>query len=95
MSHTKGPWKNEGMGDITGMENDPENGCVGVVDVCNVYLRTVPGRHEANAALIAAAPDLLEALEEIVEAADGSGWNQLDPGFFKARAAIKKARGEA
>ena len=34
---------------------------------------------------------LLEALKEIVDAADGTGWDQLDASFGKARAAIKKA----
>ena len=37
---------------------------------------------------------LLEALKEIVDAADGAGWEQLDPSFKKARAAIAKATGE-
>lgn len=37
---------------------------------------------------------LLEALKEIVAAADGKGWEQLDPSFKKARAAIVKAEGE-
>lgn len=56
---TPGPWVHEGQGDITGIENDPKNGCVGKVDIAAVYLRTVPGRSDANAALIASAPDLL------------------------------------
>lgn len=34
---------------------------------------------------------LLEALKEIVDAADGTGWDQLDASFSKARAAIKAA----
>ena len=62
VKHTRGPWTHAGQGDITGVENDPKNGCIGPVDVCCVYLRTVKGRSEANARLIAAAPDLLEAL---------------------------------
>ena len=37
---------------------------------------------------------LLEALKEIVAAADGKGWEQLDPSFKKARAAIKAVEGE-
>lgn len=61
-AYTPGPWRHEGQGDITGVENDPKNGCVGPVDICAVYLRTVPGRHDANAQLIAAAPELLKAL---------------------------------
>ena len=43
--------------------------------------------------LIAAAPEMLEALQEIVAAADGEGWSQLDPLLSKARAAIAKAQG--
>ena len=49
----------------------------------------------ADARLIAAAPELLEALKEIIAAADGDGWNQLDASFATARAAIAKAEGGA
>lgn len=38
--------------------------------------------------------ELLEALQEIVAAADGEGWDQIDADFIKARAAIAKATGE-
>ena len=58
---TPGPWSHIGQGDITGRE---DNG--GTVDVCCVYLRTAPGRTEANAALIAAAPALYEALKDLL-----------------------------
>ena len=86
--HTPGPWTHEGQGDITGIENDPGNGCVGKVDVACVYLRTVPGRNESNARLIAAAPEMLRALRAIVEESN-------DPGAVDfARAAIAKAEGE-
>lgn len=44
--------------------------------------------------LIAQRDALLEALKEIVDAADGKGWEQLDPSFKKARAAIKAVEGE-
>ena len=37
---------------------------------------------------------LLEALREIVDAADGTGWDQLDASFSKARAAIEAVEGE-
>ena len=41
----------------------------------------------------AAAPDLYEALQEIVDATD-TGWEHLDEMFIRARKALKKARGE-
>ena len=37
--------------------------------------------------------ELLMALKEIIDAADGDGWNQLDASFKKARAAVTKAEG--
>ena len=47
----------------------------------------------ADARLIAAAPEMLEALKEIIAAADGDGRNRLDASFATARAAIAKAEG--
>ena len=62
-NHTPGPWEHTGQGDIVGKE---DNGFgLGYVDVCSVYLRTVRGRTNANARLIAAAPELLEALQAV------------------------------
>ena len=99
--HTQGPWTVSNETDISGIENDPENGCVGPVDVAHVYLRTVQGRTEANARLIAAAPDLLEALEWCAETlavfvADGSAAPEsvIGKNLTTARAAIAKATGE-
>ncbi len=48
---------------------------------------------EPNAHLIAAAPDLLEALSEIIN--DGGKFVMTNETHRKARAAIAKARGEA
>lgn len=47
--------------------------------------------HDANARLISAAPELLDALQEIVEAQKGGylGWSHIDT----ASAAIAKATG--
>ena len=64
--HTPGPWSVSYGTDISGIENDTEAGCVGQVDVAHVYLRTVDGRTEANARLIAAAPELLEAARLVI-----------------------------
>ena len=48
---------------------------------------------EANANLIAAAPDMYEALETIERVA-GIGMMEDDPAKVKARDALRKARGE-
>ena len=103
--HTPGPWTHEGQGDITGIENDPGNGCVGKVDVACVYLRTVPGKTEANARLIAAAPELLTALKDLAQSivwkefGECRGFTEEMPlpiitAVEKARAAIAKAEGD-
>jgi hypothetical protein len=52
---------------------------------------------DANAHLIAAAPDLYEALEDLIINDFGSdGWNsRMERIAIRARAALAKARGEA
>ena len=85
--HTPGPWK--------------------IVDAWNYYMvegqndeeiiwqdgpYQTPVINKANACLIAAAPDLLEALEAIV--GDSSIQRVSDDLHAKARAAIAKAKGE-
>lgn len=50
------------------------------------------GEQEANAHLIAAAPDLLEALEAALNMVDGDG---LPPDWDMLRAVVRKARGTA
>ena len=57
-----------------------------------------PQGKKANARLIAAAPELLEALEFVLTAIRWSGWSIDDPKWkepmVKARRAIVKANGE-
>jgi hypothetical protein len=55
--------------------------------VCVAIRKAVEREREACAQIV-------EALKEIVDAADGAGWNQLDATFTRARVALKKARGE-
>lgn len=53
---------------------------------------------EANANLIAAAPDLLEALERIMDLGiveHQVGWPELELALSMSRVAISKARGES
>ena len=61
--HTPGPWSVTDETDIVGIENDPANGCVGPVDVAHVYLRTVPGRTNANARRIVACVNACDGIE--------------------------------
>ena len=86
--HTPGPW----FVDDTGYRA-PGNGlcvmawpeCIAVVGANNPHLP-----QDANARLIAAAPDLLEALQHLLVAHG----EQLDYAFQQAQEAIAKATGE-
>lgn len=89
--HTKGEWKHlkqpiTNNGFYIQSSELIFIGEVGGGEGCKIY------EIEANAKLIAAAPELLDALMEIVNAADGDGWKQLDGTLSKARNAIKKAK---
>jgi hypothetical protein len=85
MSYTPGPWKHRPS--IYGTKYR-------YVQIGKEENYTTAELILADARLISAAPDLYEALQEIVDAADGTGWDQLDATFTRARAALKKARGE-
>lgn len=89
--HTPGPWKAQTHISLDRMEIRDANGRR--IAECAMDFPMSAKTHDANASLIAAAPELLEALQEIVTAADGEGWSQLDASFTKARAAISKASG--
>ena len=87
--HTPGPWEHTGQGDIVGKEDNGYG--LGYVDVCSVYLRTVRGRTKANARLIAAAPELLDAIKycrRALELANATG------DLAVLDAAIAKATGD-
>ena len=87
-NHTPGPWTTDGKARNV---SDTLFAWVKMGDVGNIHVRgeTVE-QCEANARLIAAAPDLLEALEGYAECSDGctcgDGWSH-EP----ARAVIAKA----
>ena len=89
--HTPGPWKTQTHISLDRMEIRDANGRR--IAECAMVFPMSAKTHDANASLIAAAPELLEALQEIVTAADGEGRSQLDASFTKARAAISKAIG--
>jgi len=87
MSHTPGPWSVLTLDDGTQWI---EAGCVRVA-----IMDDSAGCQPGNAALIAAAPDMLAVLEELRESA--SYWSEYDVpvGIVeRIEAAIRKARGE-
>jgi hypothetical protein len=94
MSYTKGPWSYSVEGHYNNYARiylhglgrmDPIHGGDSLCGYCG----------EANARLISAAPDLLEALEEVLD-----NWRYCDAlmegreAYDKARSAITKARGQ-
>lgn len=86
--HTPGPWEIAEFGrNHTILIYGPDE--ILVAD-CGGILRRSHEEMESNARLIAAAPDLLAALEDVVRVAD------RDTVIFDvARAAIAKAKGES
>lgn len=94
-AHTPGPWliipggDEWSQGRIATIEPKPET----MISENYWTVAEVNNRRderEANARLISAAPDLLEALEAVVSVAD-----RATTEFDLARAAIAKARGES
>ncbi len=97
--HTPGPWivgKPKGQETpIHAKAGDPTLGCTSWEGFALVYGcddSPEKGRKvmQANALLIADAPQLFEALDELVRAGDHMGWEMRN-----ARAALAKARGES
>ncbi len=92
MAHTPGPWNTEfKAGAVLIVKDDPARECIAQV----VFYSS---RDEANARLIAAAPDLLEALKQFVAAIDTAPpvdlINHIAAAGVVARAAINKATKE-
>jgi hypothetical protein len=91
MKHTSGPWA---------IRDDDEDGVVSIVGGSGIVLARVrtataePG--DENARLIAAAPDLLKALQDLIDmdVAYQRG-PKVEQAVENARAAIARATGEA
>lgn len=88
--HTPGPWNYSGPCEMTGRYSIYHNGPLAYCADTTV----TPGDGEANARLIATAPDLLVALRELVADNMGHPKGVTVPQLDKARAAIAKATGE-
>ena len=100
--HTPGPW-NIGSSDLPVSRMSIH--CKGHKDSCHSTVALMvsrgaigisPDEEFANARLIAAAPELLEALEDCVAVMDRelAGLKAIQPELSSARAAIAKATGE-
>lgn len=101
--HTPGPWTIEDYASPTILGRpiwpctyNGENGLWGVATVDDL-MGDRPAEVAANASLIAAAPDLLEALKRLESTARILPPHLDEPGsaLFDARAAIAKATGSA
>jgi hypothetical protein len=98
LKHTPGPWTTDVHGFIYAAPDSelPDRTNQGASIVVAKVLKHSSGRPIANARLISAAPDLLAALQIMVNAANVA---EIDPlvmfaSIEKARAAISKATGE-
>lgn len=97
---TKGPWSAFCVGSTVAVDIGPKPTGAGTCivswpgfDSCNLPLR----EQKANAHLIAAAPELYEALEELVDLMEGVRTGDYTPDSFTnqvAHSALAKARGE-
>lgn len=89
---TPGPWvaskTDRGIGPVS-RDDDQSYGMI--IPVAWVEFDGNDAYQQANANLIAAAPDLLEALQDIVKVLDSAG---CEAATVKANAAISKALGE-
>lgn len=95
-THTPGPWEYVPDEDIPG-HREPDRVKAGKYWILqtNSSVSYVSNETTANARLIAAAPDLLAALELLVsDCADYPAWERPCMAVDHARAAIRKARGE-
>jgi len=94
MNHSPGPWELTDNGKL--IITQPTEGYI-TRDICRVDFSTMSAMNQkANAKLIAAAPDLLEALRHFIEdVVDiNKSYSDLHYATELAKAAIAKATGE-
>jgi hypothetical protein len=97
--HTPGPWEVD-EDDRPGMSYNRQiiakaNNPAGYGTVCFMAHGWDGGQDKANARLIAAAPELLEALRGLLGAIDFSGWNIDDDRWNKPIAKAKSLLAKA
>jgi len=98
MSYTKGPWfiELDQHRDTAYVTSDSRDGFIPICNIGIGFQVEIEIEQEDNAKLIAAAPELLEALEIFFDKemgiTHGDRRDDLDPVYF-ARKAIAKAKG--
>jgi len=88
MTHTKGPWK--AVNDT--LVRGPHGEAIAATKWTGQY--PVCTEHEANTRLIAAAPELLEALEGLLYFVDDTDEADDWPAVIQAKQALRKVKGE-
>lgn len=92
-THTPGPWKVHSTGLVITFDEVSSIAYPGE-DGCQVFENGSETRAKANAHLIAAAPDLLLALKELLfNSLHGNGFDAHYKAQDRAKAAIAKAAG--
>jgi hypothetical protein len=89
--HTQGPWSACDVGDYT--DFDGRSRVILGDDMRIAVVHVSCDETSANADLIAAAPELLEALQAVCDEQDGNEGHASAEAYDKARAAIAKATG--
>lgn len=86
MKHTKGEWRIHDTGNTIDIDSDDD-------EICFMNCHSYEDEEvEANAKLIAAAPDLLENLTRIIDRIEEAGLqNQMPSAYQRALKAIEKA----
>lgn len=90
--HTKGPWHQDKYGSIRAADGETI-AFRGVSTLCAGSDERI-AEAEANTALACAAPDLLEALENLIAKAEFFGMGDSCDEYAAAQYAVAKARGD-
>ena len=93
--HTPGPWSVDAMGNVWSADTKVCEMSEHPVIMSGCYREKTDDEHRANARLIAAAPEMLEALKMSLKIGDGCSRGFLNEVQKQARAAIAKATGES
>jgi hypothetical protein len=90
MTHTPGPWHVAGRGIVSGNEC-----CLAVTETYSAMQKLSPAQREANAYLIAAAPELLNMVAALVGLLeDENGHQFIAKALQEGKALWEKASGE-